>query len=376
MPYFRYTKKPKKKNIYIEIQELANLEKAIPHDTNWICESIYNLLDNSIKYSPYGSKILITMTNNEMFTEICVEDFGIGIREGEENKIFQRFYRGDNAAGQEGYGMGLYITRDIIQKHDGFLRVRRKKQGLSIIVLPLRLDGRTVDTQFLELLLQTLGLAEKRFQMPNTLSGGQQQRVAIARSLITRPAVVLADEPTGNLDSRTSLAVISLMKSLSEKFHQTLIAVTHSHEIAQMADQIIRIEDGKIRSDYLIDIRAMGTLATVSLENGSMKQYRQMEALPYIDTLGIRETAMTANCLDLSGISQITLIQPLTSRRHIYQKTLLTKEISPRSLPIKFWRFTAAYGKENGLRTVCIPTLRWNMIHSRSLAKTQWFCRA
>lgn len=114
------------------------------------------------------------------------------------------------------------------------------------IVLPLRLDGRMVDTQFLELLLQTLGLAEKRFQMPNTLSGGQQQRVAIARALITRPAVVLADEPTGNLDSRTSLAVISLMKSLSEKFHQTLIAVTHSHEIAQMADQIIRIEDGKI----------------------------------------------------------------------------------------------------------------------------------
>ncbi len=114
------------------------------------------------------------------------------------------------------------------------------------IVLPLRLDGRTVDTQFLELLLQTLGLAEKRFQMPNTLSGGQQQRVAIARALITRPAVVLADEPTGNLDSRASLAVISLMKSLSEKYHQTLIAVTHSHEIAQMADQIIRIEDGKI----------------------------------------------------------------------------------------------------------------------------------
>lgn len=131
---FQVYKKAEKKNIYIEIQELPNLEKAIPHDTNWICESIYNLLDNSIKYSPYGPKILITMTNNEMFTEICVGDFGIGIREGEENKIFQRFYRGDNAAGQEGYGMGLYITRDIIQKHDGFLRVRRKKQGLSISV--------------------------------------------------------------------------------------------------------------------------------------------------------------------------------------------------------------------------------------------------
>lgn len=114
------------------------------------------------------------------------------------------------------------------------------------IVLPLNLDGRKVDDVFLDMLLRELKLEEKKFQMPNTLSGGQQQRVAIARALITRPALVLADEPTGNLDSKTGVEVISLMKSLSEKFHQTLMVVTHNEEVAQMADRVIRIEDGKI----------------------------------------------------------------------------------------------------------------------------------
>ena len=114
------------------------------------------------------------------------------------------------------------------------------------IVLPLKLDGLKLDREFAELLIESLGLADKRFQMPNTLSGGQQQRVAVARALITRPAVVLADEPTGSLDSYTGMEVISLMKILSEKFHQTLIIVTHNEEIAQTADCIVRIENGKI----------------------------------------------------------------------------------------------------------------------------------
>lgn len=114
------------------------------------------------------------------------------------------------------------------------------------IVLPLKLDGRKVDREYTEMLLKALGLEEKRFQTPATLSGGQQQRVAIARALITRPAVLLADEPTGNLDSKTGLEVISLMQMLSEKFHQTLVVVTHNEEIALMADRIVRIEDGKI----------------------------------------------------------------------------------------------------------------------------------
>ena len=114
------------------------------------------------------------------------------------------------------------------------------------IVLPLRLDGRKVDDELLEMLLISLKLKDRKYQMPNTLSGGQQQRVAIARALITKPALVLADEPTGNVDARTSMEVIGLMKTLAYQCHQTLVVVTHDEEIAQMADRIVRMEDGKI----------------------------------------------------------------------------------------------------------------------------------
>ena len=114
------------------------------------------------------------------------------------------------------------------------------------IVLPLKLDGRKIDGEFAEMLLKSLRLEDKREQTPYTLSGGEQQRVAVARALITRPAVVLADEPTGNLDSRTGMEVIGLMKVLAQKFYQTLVVVTHDEEVAQMADRIVRIEDGEI----------------------------------------------------------------------------------------------------------------------------------
>lgn len=116
------------------------------------------------------------------------------------------------------------------------------------MILPLKLDGAKVDQEFAEMIIQSLGLKEKILQLPNTLSGGQQQRAAIARALLTKPSLILADEPTGNLDSTTSMEVIGLMKVLSDKFHQTLIVVTHNEEIAQLADRIIRIEDGKISS--------------------------------------------------------------------------------------------------------------------------------
>lgn len=114
------------------------------------------------------------------------------------------------------------------------------------MVLPLKLDGRKIDREFAEMLLKSLGLQNKREQTPYTLSGGEQQRVAIARALITRPAVVLADEPTGNLDSRTGMEVIGLMKILAQKFYQTLVVVTHDEEVAQTADRIVHIEEGKI----------------------------------------------------------------------------------------------------------------------------------
>ena len=114
------------------------------------------------------------------------------------------------------------------------------------IVLPVELDGGRVDTNFLNEVVGFLGLKDKMNSMPNNLSGGQQQRVAIARALAARPTIVLADEPTGNLDSKTSVDVLSLMKTSSYKFHQTIVMITHNNEIAQLADRIIRIEDGKI----------------------------------------------------------------------------------------------------------------------------------
>ena len=114
------------------------------------------------------------------------------------------------------------------------------------IVLPVELDGNKVDKKFMNEVVQMLGLEDKLNNMPNNLSGGQQQRVAIARALVSKPAIVLADEPTGNLDSKTSADVLSLLKVTSTKFHQTLVMITHNNEIAQLADRIIRIEDGKI----------------------------------------------------------------------------------------------------------------------------------
>lgn len=114
------------------------------------------------------------------------------------------------------------------------------------IVLPIELDGDTVDEKFMNEVICMLGLEDKLHNMPNNLSGGQQQRVAIARALVSKPAIVLADEPTGNLDSRTSSDVLNLLKITSQKFQQTLVMITHNNEIAQLADHIIRIEDGKI----------------------------------------------------------------------------------------------------------------------------------
>lgn len=115
------------------------------------------------------------------------------------------------------------------------------------IVLPVELDGGVVDKDFMDEVVRTLGLEGKLADMPNNLSGGQQQRVAIARALVTKPAIILADEPTGNLDSRTSEDVLGLLKVTSSQFKQTLVMITHNNEIAQLADHIIRIEDGKIK---------------------------------------------------------------------------------------------------------------------------------
>ena len=153
--------------------------------------------------------------------------------------------------------------KDIFSLKDEALTIfRRRKVGfvfqnynlvpvLSVyenIVLPIQLDGQKPDTAYVDQIIETLGLEKKLRNLPNNLSGGQQQRVAIARALAAKPAIVLADEPTGNLDSKTSQDVMALLKITSEKFAQTIVMITHNEEIAQMADRIIHIEDGKIRS--------------------------------------------------------------------------------------------------------------------------------
>ena len=120
------------------------------------------------------------------------------------------------------------------------------------IVLPTQLDGIKPDEMFISEIIRLLGLEEKMYAMPNQLSGGQQQRVALARALATNPAIILADEPTGNLDSKTSQDVLGLIKMTSKKFCQTVVMITHNDEIAQMSDRIIRIEDGKIYGDNIV----------------------------------------------------------------------------------------------------------------------------
>lgn len=156
----------------------------------------------------------------------------------------------------------VYVDgKDIFALKDEELTIfRRRKIGfvfqsfnlvpvLSVyenIVLPMQLDGKTVDNAFIGEIAEALGLKEKLNVLPNQLSGGQQQRVAIARALAAKPAILLADEPTGNLDSRTSQDVMGLLKTTSTKFAQTIVMITHNEEIAQLADRIIRIEDGRI----------------------------------------------------------------------------------------------------------------------------------
>ena len=151
--------------------------------------------------------------------------------------------------------------KDIFELKDEALTIfRRRKIGFVFqsynlvpvlnvyenIVLPIQLDGRQVDEGFVSEIVETLGLDGRLDALPNQLSGGQQQRVAIARALAAKPAIILADEPTGNLDSKTSQDVLGLLKVTSQKFSQTIVMITHNEEIAQLADRIIRIEDGRI----------------------------------------------------------------------------------------------------------------------------------
>ena len=136
------------------------------------------------------------------------------------------------------------------------------------IILPVKLDGRQVEKDYVEEIIDTLGLEKRLNSLPSMLSGGQQQRVAIARALAFKPAVLLADEPTGNLDSRTSQDVLGLLKVTSEQFHQTIVMITHNEEIAQLADRILRIEDGRIFADSSREERSRSISGSSKAERG------------------------------------------------------------------------------------------------------------
>lgn len=158
-------------------------------------------------------------------------------------------------------GKVLVDNKDIFTFKDDELTIfRRRKIGFIFqsfnlvpilnvyenIVLPIELDGNIPDNSYIDKIINTLGLKDKLFSLPNNISGGQQQRVAIARAIASKPAIILADEPTGNLDSKTTIDVMGLLKITSTKFNQTIVMITHNEEIAQMADRVIRIEDGRI----------------------------------------------------------------------------------------------------------------------------------
>ena len=129
---FEVSRKAEEKNIEIEVRQEKKIQAE--HDTNWLREAIFNVLENSVKYSPKNSQIIISLTQNQMFTEISVRDYGIGIDPQEEADIFQRFYRGSRVTNQEGFGIGLYLSREIVLKHGGFIKVKRENPGLTVSV--------------------------------------------------------------------------------------------------------------------------------------------------------------------------------------------------------------------------------------------------
>ena len=271
---------------------------TVQHDPKWTAEALGNILDNAVKYTPGGGSVAITVRPWQFYTRIDITDTGTGIPEEHYNDIFQRFYRGQEAAALDGIDLaiekgkftaiigasgsgkttllnmlgGLDTPDEGEVIVDGVSLAGLKEKELAVfrrgkvgfvyqnfnliptltvkenMLFPLSLAGSTPDPVFFQEILTLLHLEDRQNAYPNQLSGGGQQRVAIARALIAKPSVILADEPTGNLDSKSSQNVLGLLKLSVETWKQTLVMITHNLEIAQMADRVIRIEDGRIRA--------------------------------------------------------------------------------------------------------------------------------
>ncbi|MGI6000429.1 MAG: ATP-binding cassette domain-containing protein [Candidatus Merdisoma sp.] len=271
---------------------------TVQHDPKWTAEALGNILDNAVKYTPGGGSVAITVRPWQFYTRIDITDTGTGIPEEHYNDIFQRFYRGQEAAALDGIDLaiekgkftaiigasgsgkttllnmlgGLDTPDEGEVIVDGVSLAGLKEKELAVfrrgkvgfvyqnfnliptltvkenMLFPLSLAGSTPDPVFFQEILTLLHLEDRQNAYSNQLSGGGQQRVAIARALIAKPSVILADEPTGNLDSKSSQNVLGLLKLSVETWKQTLVMITHNLEIAQMADRVIRIEDGRIRA--------------------------------------------------------------------------------------------------------------------------------
>ncbi len=213
-------------------------------------------LDNLVKYYGSGDNLVRAVDHTSLQIERGKFTAIVG-RSGSGKSTLLHLIGGLDRPDE---GRVLIEGKDIFSlKGDRLAQFRRKKIGFIFqdynlipalnvwenVVLPLGLDNRKVNRQEVEQILKKIGIEDKKSAMPNVLSGGQKQRTAIARALVTKPAIILADEPTGNLDSQTELEVISLLKKCVQDFGQTLVMITHDETIAQMADRIIAIEDGK-----------------------------------------------------------------------------------------------------------------------------------
>lgn len=221
-------------------------------DTNIILE-----LDDLVKYYGNGENLVRAVDHTSLQIERGKFTAIVG-RSGSGKSTLLHLIGGLDRPDK---GRVLIEGKDIFSlKSEQLAQFRRKKIGFIFqdynlipslnvwenIVLPLGLDNRKVNRQEVEQIMEKIGLEDKKEAMPNVLSGGQKQRTAIARALVTKPAIILADEPTGNLDSQTEMEVMSLLKSCVQDFGQTLVMITHDETIAQMADRVIVIEDGKI----------------------------------------------------------------------------------------------------------------------------------
>ena len=204
---------------------------------------------------------------------MALDDVSISIKEGEFVAIVGTSGSGKSTLLHLIGGLDLPMSGKVIiddtdiysMKDDELAIFRRRKIGFVFqafnlipvlnvwenITFPIGLDNKAVDKHYIKELMETINIYDKKDNLPNALSGGQQQRVAIARALATKPAIILADEPTGNLDSKTGQEVINLLKMSAKKYNQTLIMITHDDKIAQMADRIIRIEDGTIKGGFV-----------------------------------------------------------------------------------------------------------------------------